>query len=80
MLLMPTGSFIYYYTMKDPRPLYTAAARLARLRSAGRGCDAVPFPAKGGTGRSSSVCRRCSLDEGSVVVVAPRSEGARRWG
>ena len=38
------------------RPLYTAAALLTKLRSAGRGCDAVPFPAKGWTCRSSSVC------------------------
>ena len=34
--------------------MYTAAAHLTKLRSAGRGCDAVPFPAKGWTGRSSS--------------------------
>ena len=32
---MPRGSFISYYTMEDSRPLYTAAARLTKLRSAG---------------------------------------------
>ena len=59
--LPSTGSFISYYTMKDSRPLYTAAARLTKLRSAGGGCHGtVPFPAKGWTGRSSSVCRQCS--------------------
>ena len=44
LCLMPRGSFISYYAMKDSRPLYTAASRLTKLRSAGRGCDAVPFP------------------------------------
>ena len=47
-------------TMKDSRPLDTSAARLTKSRSAGRGCDTVPFPAKGWTGRSSSVCRMCT--------------------
>ena len=50
LLSMPTGSFISYYTMKDSRPLYTAAARLTKLRSGRAGDDACRRARPLGTG------------------------------